>query len=79
MYRQALTYAKVSVFGTLYFAVLAFVYASVVSGLPSTFPLRITPSTPPTAPELVAPTLLMFAIAVGIAREAHLPTEADNA
>jgi len=79
VYHGVLPYAKVGLFATIYFGVLAFVYVSIVSGLPSTFPLRVTPAMSPTAPKLVVPTLLMFAIAVGIAREAHLPTEAENA
>jgi len=71
---NTLGYAKVGLFATVYYAVLVFIYGSIVTGLPETFPLRPTPGLSPMAPEIVVPALLLFLVATGIAIEAHATT-----
>lgn len=65
------TPTKVGIFGTLYYAILAGVYVSLVAALPESFVLHINHTTPVTSPAVVVPALTLFAIAFVIARDAH--------
>jgi len=62
---------KTGVFGTLYYGIFAGVYASIITQSPESFILHADATTPPLAPQLVVPALVMFGIATLIAVEAH--------
>lgn len=62
---------KVALFGTVYYTVLAFVYVSLIRGLPESFFLTFDTTTPVTAPEIAVPALVLFGASVLVAHGVH--------